>query len=120
MEKEKLEVDYFNGYKIFDEKVLAQLEKKYGSRSFSLITKDETMGITISMADLRNLNHALRQTIILYPNKELIITSRPLQEQYFNPDDDFVGTYLYLVNYWTNNRELTNPIFRKILITESA
>lgn len=119
MKIQKQEVDYFKGSEIFDETLLAYLEKKYGSRSFSLITKDETMGITISMTDLRNLNHALRQTIIFYPNKELIITSTPLQEQYFNPDDDFVSTYLYLANYWTNNQELANPIFRKVL-TESA
>lgn len=120
MKKEHMEVDYLNAYELFDETKLSQLERKYGNESISLITKEETMGITILLDDLKNLNHALKQTIILYPQKELIITSQKIDEQYFDPDDEFVATYLYLTNYWTNNQELANPIFRKVLMTESA
>lgn len=120
MEKENTAVDYFIGYKLFDERVLAYLERKYSSKNISLITKDETMGITINIDDLRNLNHALKQTLIIYPYKELIITSNSLPEQYFNPDDEFVRTYLFLANYWTNNQELANPAFSKVFIRESA
>lgn len=119
MERQKQELDYLEGYKIFNDEMIANLERKYGS-ILSIITKDETMGITITVDDLRNLNHALRQTIILYPNKELIVTKGVLQEQYFNPDDTFVATYLYLANFWSQNRELANPIFNKVFINESA
>ncbi len=119
MKNKNLEVDYLEGYKIFQDEEIARLERKYGS-VLSIITKDETMGITVTINDLKNLNHALRQTLILFPNKKLIVTAGVLQEQYFNPDDNFVATYLYLTNYWTQNQELANPIFKKVFVSESA